>query len=351
MSGEPRVSIVIPTYNRAALVCETLESAFAQTYGDFEAIVVDDGSTDGTREALGKYNDSRLRYFHQQNAGISAARNHALKQARGEYIAFLDSDDIWEPYKLDLMVRLLDRFPGVRFAFSDFSIMREGSPLQSGGLSTWHHPTRRWEDVFTEAHDFAALGVPSPAGLPTESFRVYVGEIYGPSLAEPWVLPSAALVRRSALSVVAELPDASVTCSDWEFFALLSRNANALFVALDTTRNRSHQDAVRLTRQRPATRLARRVRMIDRLWGSDEKFLASNRSRVEEVLYGILLKLAKLQLLDGETAEARRTLSRADRLSRGGDRSTRMAWRAIVTVPGLSAMLRAARAVRRYALP
>lgn len=93
----PRFSIVIPTYNRSSSVMDTLRSCLEQTYNNLEIVVVDDGSTDDTREVLAAIEDPRLVVVHQENAGPAAARNHGMRKATGEYIAFLDSDDSWYP--------------------------------------------------------------------------------------------------------------------------------------------------------------------------------------------------------------------------------------------------------------
>ena len=103
-----RVSAIIPTYNRAALVTEAVDSVLAQTYQNVEVIVVDDGSTDGTQERLAQYGD-KIRVIYQQNAGPSAARNLGIASATGSLIAFLDSDDLWLPTKLERQVTLLEQ--------------------------------------------------------------------------------------------------------------------------------------------------------------------------------------------------------------------------------------------------
>jgi len=106
----PKVSVVIPTYNRAAKVRKGIESVLAQTFTDLEIIVVDDGSADDTGKVMAEVFGDRIRYFYQANQGASAARNKGIAEARGEWIAFLDSDDEWERDKLEWQFRALERF-------------------------------------------------------------------------------------------------------------------------------------------------------------------------------------------------------------------------------------------------
>src|SRR5580704_5038034 len=106
----PRVSVVIPTDNRAAVVPRAIESVLAQTVTDLEVVVVDDGSSDGTGQILGEIFGDRIRYYAQANQGVSVARNKGIEEARGEWIAFLDSDDLWESEKLEWQFKALERF-------------------------------------------------------------------------------------------------------------------------------------------------------------------------------------------------------------------------------------------------
>ncbi|HTS19124.1 MAG TPA: glycosyltransferase family A protein [Verrucomicrobiae bacterium] len=99
----PLVSVVIPTYNYGRYIGETIDSALSQTHSPLEIIVVDDGSTDDTQARVSTFAD-RIRYIHQQNRGLSAARNKGIQEARGEFIALLDSDDLWLPDKLQRQV-------------------------------------------------------------------------------------------------------------------------------------------------------------------------------------------------------------------------------------------------------
>jgi glycosyltransferase involved in cell wall biosynthesis len=107
----PRVSIIIPSYNRAGMIMTALESALAQIYPDWEAIIVDDGSSDDTREVVAGVKDTRVRYIYQANKGLPGARNTGILSSSGDYVAFLDSDDAFLPEKLALQVPILDADP------------------------------------------------------------------------------------------------------------------------------------------------------------------------------------------------------------------------------------------------
>jgi glycosyltransferase involved in cell wall biosynthesis len=108
---------VIPTYNRAALVCEAVRSVLEQTFECFEVVVVDDGSTDGTAEALQPIAD-RIRYVRQENAGVASARNRGIAESRGEFVAFLDSDDRFEPRMLERAMETFNRHPQAGAVFT-----------------------------------------------------------------------------------------------------------------------------------------------------------------------------------------------------------------------------------------
>ncbi len=114
----PKISVIIPTYNRKVLLREAVESVQRQTWKDLEILVIDDGSTDGTEQEISAVDDGRLRYFWKKNGGVSSARNLGLREAKGEYIAFLDSDDLYVPDYLETMVSLLEGSPeyGVAYA-------------------------------------------------------------------------------------------------------------------------------------------------------------------------------------------------------------------------------------------
>lgn len=122
----PKVSVIIPTYNRANYICEAIDSVIAQTCKDYEIIVVDDGSTDNTKDAIKKY-DGKIRYIYQKNRGVAAARNAGIRQAVGRYIAFCDSDDIWLPLKLEKQLILFEENLMVGFVYCFMLVESKGA--------------------------------------------------------------------------------------------------------------------------------------------------------------------------------------------------------------------------------
>lgn len=125
--AQPILSVVIPTWNRAKLVCEAIESALLQRAGDIEVIVVDDGSTDGTAPTLARRFGERIKLLKiPSRQGVGAARNLGVAAARGEWLAFLDSDDLWLAGKFDAELRVLQSFPSAEAIVSDSVIFKHG---------------------------------------------------------------------------------------------------------------------------------------------------------------------------------------------------------------------------------
>jgi glycosyltransferase involved in cell wall biosynthesis len=125
-----KVSVIIPVYNVEKYIAETLQSVLAQTYPNFEIIIVDDESCDRSIEICQHFNDPRIRIIHQKNRGLAGARNTGIRHATGDYIALLDSDDLWLPDKLEKQIEHLERFPKVGVSFSRSAFIDEsGKPI------------------------------------------------------------------------------------------------------------------------------------------------------------------------------------------------------------------------------
>lgn len=105
-----KVSVVIPVYNARDVIRETIESMLAQTWTDYDIVIVDDGSTDGSEAIVRKFRD-RIRYMRQENSGVACARNRGIAESTGEYVALLDHDDLWHLRKLERQVAVLESRP------------------------------------------------------------------------------------------------------------------------------------------------------------------------------------------------------------------------------------------------
>lgn len=130
-------SIIIPTYNRAQLISETIRSVLAQSYPHYEIIIVDDGSKDDTGNVVrSQFTDKRVSYYHKQNEERGAARNFGIKHAKGDYALFFDSDDLMKPNYLDILIKVIRMNPGIfmlaaKYNFIDDAKIERPSPLES----------------------------------------------------------------------------------------------------------------------------------------------------------------------------------------------------------------------------
>ncbi len=201
-----KISVVIPTYNRAKVVGEAIESVLAQTYKDFELVVLDDGSTDETRNRVQPYLvDSRVRYFYQENAGVSAARNAGVKIASGEFVSFLDSDDLWKPNMLESVVMFIERHPGMQAIFTDLEAYRGGKFIPS---------TIRCTEIFSK--------LLADASYP-DSFVIDKRDMFLILLQEVPVKPTSFIILREAFERVGGFDTTYVSGEDWEFYLRLSK--------------------------------------------------------------------------------------------------------------------------------
>ena len=144
----PRVDVIIPVYNSAATVAESVESALGQTFTDFDVVAVDDGSTDASAEVLSRYG-VRIKVLTQPNRGLSAARNAGVHLGTAEYVAFLDADDIWEPEMLERTVAALDRLPHSVLAYTDVAVVdSSGRPLNASLVGNSLGRAPQLDDLF-----------------------------------------------------------------------------------------------------------------------------------------------------------------------------------------------------------
>jgi glycosyltransferase involved in cell wall biosynthesis len=206
----PRLSVVIPAYNAAPFIEETVRSVLQSTFVDYEVIVIDDGSTDSTAEiahALGP----RVRVISQPNAGMSASRNRGIAATDSEFIALLDSDDVWHPEKSRWQVAALDANPDHGFCFSDFDVWNGDAP-----------------DRFLTEPRIGALD------------RSHTGWIYHKLIITNWALPSSVMFRRTAYQELGPMLCVDQQTDDWEYLVRASWNYKFLKLAESMVLYRQH---------------------------------------------------------------------------------------------------------------
>ena len=187
-----RVSVIIPAYNSARWLGEAIESVLGQTFHEFELIVVDDGSTDNTSYIARAFTDPRIRYLHQHNKGLSAARNAGIRESRAEYVALLDADDIFKPNKLELQVSVLDQRPALALVTCGFDVLDERGATVG--------EQRPW--LAQPKIDLQSLLFVNP------------------------VLPSTLVVRRSSFESVGLFDETLRRYEDWEFSLRLAASGH-----------------------------------------------------------------------------------------------------------------------------
>ena len=150
-NAHPLVSVVIPTFNRAEFLSDAISSVTAQSYDRWELLVVDDGSTDDTPAVLSEFDGSdRIRCFRQQNQGQAVARNHGIRMARGEYVAFLDSDNRWLSDKLEIQVEFLTAHPDIDVLYGDKEDIDAGGEVVARGDNVKRHSGLIWRPLLID---------------------------------------------------------------------------------------------------------------------------------------------------------------------------------------------------------
>ncbi len=134
---KPAVSVIIPTYNRYPLLCQAIASVLNQSDPDFELIIVDDGSTDETAGVSETFHGV-LHYHYQEHHGVSAARNRGIRHARGEWVCFLDSDDLWHPRKLEIQRSVMEKNPAMQISYTEEIWYRRGIRVNPGKKHVKH---------------------------------------------------------------------------------------------------------------------------------------------------------------------------------------------------------------------
>ncbi len=331
----PRVSIIIPTYNRAQLLDRAVSSAVEQCEPGDEILIIDDGSTDSTPELTEQYKPP-IRTIRAAHAGAGAARNRGIREAGNPLIGFLDSDDAWVPGKLGIQRTLMQARPDILFTFTNLAIRTPAGKEHRFALDTWHKDPRGWDEILGPGQAFGTI-----AALPPDrsDFFVYIGDLYAAELAANYISTITLMVRRdagSSLRFAEDLP----TYEDWECFGRLARAGLCAYLDCETAWLLGHSGP-RLTEADGLICAEARERIIERIWGSDQDFLEKHRDQYESVLAEQQLIQVKGLIARGRTAEARMVLKKC--------RQCPLFYRMLAALPGwlISPLLRVNRVLRR----
>ncbi|HKP54298.1 MAG TPA: glycosyltransferase [Chloroflexia bacterium] len=276
MIDAPQVSVVIPTYNRAELLRLTLRSVLAQTFPAKEIVVVDDGSTDDTASVVNEIAEegSPILYLtgrHENRLG--ELRNRGVEATSGEWIAFLDSDDLWQPNRLDAQIKALERVPDAGLAFCNVQRFSESGPVGPGPY------------------------------LPMSAD--YNGYILGDLLEEPVAVPSALMVRREVFEQVGGFADRPIN-EDYELTLLVAARYPASYVPDPLVLMRKHGDS--RSRERNELALLEYISIVERFLAVNPRLPVSVSKRGRRGLANVHYKLVRLYLDTGDRAAARRHL-------------------------------------------
>jgi glycosyltransferase involved in cell wall biosynthesis len=309
------VSVVIPTYNRAALLPEAVDSVLAQTYPALEVVLVDDGSRDDTAEVVRtRYGaDPRVRYFFQANAGVSAARNRGIREARGEFVALLDSDDVWYPHKLALQVAALRALPDAGMIWTDMeAVGPDHQPLHARFLRRMYHAYRFFPNPVDVFPSGLIVGPEHPAlarELPPGS-KVYHGDIFSAMALGSLVHTSTVLLRRDRLERVGFFREDYRAGEDYDFHLRTCKAGPVAFIDVATIKYRvGGADALTVNNT---------LRIAEAFLTTFENTLRVDRARIrlpqallDECRADALAWVGEQNLAHGRTTRARACLARS----------------------------------------
>ena len=306
----PAVSVIIPTYNRANLISEAIDSVLQQTFTDFEIIVADDGSTDDTEEVVKRYGD-RVRYVWTQNGGTGHARNVGMQHARGRYFIFLDSDDVFYPYALEVETRLLEQFPTVSVVSAEVTGFNDRDYCERYHLKTYHESSYRdrsitYEVLFPASMPLLETGVvpdnviredPSLAGR-----RVYYGNIFDSYLDRIVLFQNNAMFRREVVEAIGPRNEFVYVFEELDYLIRLSRQYDVLLADVPTYKLRYHEGQLSSMAHRDAKRRWLRtqrslLRVMKRHIFADRAYYERHKTRLDRRLADLHRAVAVPMLL------------------------------------------------------
>ena len=311
------VSVIIPAYNRAHLIERNIDCVLTQTYPSCHVILVDDGSTDDTADVVAaRYaGNPRVRFLREENRGVSAARNAGLAVATGEYVAFLDSDDVWRPWKLAVQIACLERLRrahGVEMLWTDMDLVDEDGAVTMAKANRSSYGAYRlftMDEMFSSSAALEELIPEVPA--PAPGVRVHWGDVYRYiAMGNLCPTPSVILTRERARQV-GGFDESMRTGEDHGYHLRTCALGPAAFLDVATFSYRKGADD-QLTA--PANQLLiaeNTLKTIEGVLARDRARLALPRALVEKKLAAVHRSIGKLRVDVGDHAGARPHLVRS----------------------------------------
>jgi GT2 family glycosyltransferase len=340
------VSVVIPTYNRASLLPRAIASALNQTCPPLEVIVVDDGSSDDTADRCLEWGD-RIRYVRIPNGGVAAARNAGISKACGDWIALLDSDDWWQPTKLEAQVAAHQSIPAAAWSITGCELVDDaGQPRK--GLQSFAGTFPVFREVGCEPEELFAKHL-QPFQFTTAGVRHagFHGDLFGLLFFGNVALPSSALIRRSFLTRIGGFDSSLRMAEETEFFHRAAAYSPALVLMEGLVCYRA-AGGDSITAGRNAVRLTEIALQSLDAAASRRPMHAGYRAALSAGRRNLLLRLAYVQLSERDGTAVRQTLRRLAESGEPAGRRGAALWAASLLPPfALSALHRSKRLLRR----
>lgn len=244
----PLVSVVIPAYNAAAILNECLESVMRQGYPELEVVLVDDGSTDDTAVVAKRFGEC-IRYIYQPNAGLAAARNAGHRLAKGEFVAWLDADDVCEPDRIALQAEYLATHDHIGLVSSEFSAFNGDGTIAECYSKQYYGALRKSSPV--EIYGAAEIFSPAMRDWLSRDIRpveVFKGAIYERLVWGNFIHPPTVMIRRAVIDAVGDLDSALPNCEDWDYFIRSSQITEIAYMDIPLLRYRRHPGQLSDTR-------------------------------------------------------------------------------------------------------
>ena len=317
MSSESLVSVIIPTYNRAKLLPTAIQSVLGQTHKNVEVLVIDDGSTDETTEVIRPFED-KIVYLTSEHKGTAHARNLGMKAAAGKYIAFLDSDDTYLPYKLELQISFIEEHPEVGMVCTEFSGKYENGRIDKNHMRNYHSIWDRkgWvlSDVFAKQGEFSTK-------VYDGQITYYTGNLFKYVLLDSLIPTNTILFPKTIIKKIGYQNENYTTGQEYEYVVRICKYYRIAFLDIPTYVIFHHRSQSTEFLNYGSKNRRQRLKELSETnspffgsvleWGyKDKDYYSKNKEAIDSRLAEIYLEYAVICLEINEAKKAREQLKK-----------------------------------------